>query len=461
MKRIICLFFIVCLVGTAGFPTASVAAETLKPVCLTGSCTAETFDDGTPQETAQQGQENASQEEENCPVVFIPGVMGSSLYSGSRKIWSPGVMELFDPFFYLNDRMKMENSLKVYNDIRDEEGVRHPIDQALLAKGSREYGAEDTYEKLIDGLVEGFTDENGVCSRSIYFFSYDFRQSSMETAKKLNAYILRILREHPEQNRVDIVAHSMGGLVTCAYVCTYGEKQVRRIITAGTPYEGAPKLFYSVLTTNVTGDRTTNLALFLLGGLSRSVKADFPSMAELAPTRQYYRAHHTLFQEASQAEEAYRTLSVRECKKKNRSIFGKNASAARSFHDSIRDASGCNVLADMEQTYFLIGINQKTISGIIFDSDAADSEIAVKAVTYEMTGDGTVPYDSATMMGRLDELPKERVCKLAGSHTGILLQQEGIRWILDVLKKPETITEAAKAVDFECLLYERAIYCAS
>lgn len=438
MKKIICFFLIICLVGTSGGTTASFAAETAENV------TAGT----TAGESTRQGKEQ-------CPVIFIPGVMGSSLYSGSQKIWSPGVMELFHPFFYLNDRMKKENSLTVHNDTRDENGVRHPIDQALLAKGSREYGTQDTYEKLIDGLVEGFTDENGVCSRSIYFFSYDFRQSSMETAKKLNAYILRILREHPEQSRVDIVAHSMGGLVTSAYVSAYGAKQVRRIITAATPYEGAPKLLYSVLTTDVTGGRPVDLALFLLGGLSRSVKASFPSMAELAPTRQYYRAHHALFQEVSQGGEAYKTLRVRECKKKNRIIFGKNASAARSFHDSIRDASGCNVLADMEQTYFLIGINQKTISAITFDSDVTDSEIDVKAVTYEMTGDGTVPYDSATMMGRLDALPEERVCKLAGSHTGILLQPEGIRWILDVLKRPETIT-AAVAADFE-----HPLYCAS
>lgn len=96
----------------------------------------------------------------------------------------------------------------------------------------------------------------------------------------------------------------------------------------------------------------------------------------------------------------------------------------------VLDASGYNLLAGLDNTYFLVGINQKTISGIIYDNDTTLSSIGVTDVFYENKGDGTVPYDSSSIVKKIDELPAERVHKMSGTHTGILQTSEGINWVL-------------------------------
>ena len=153
-----------------------------------------------------------SDEDKNCPIVFVPGVMGSNLYLGSDKVWSPAVIDVLNPFSRLSDKMDISKSLNVHNYNYNQDGRQNPINQALLAKGSREYGAQETYENIIDGLVDGFTDENGNCTRSIYFFSYDFRQDNARSAQDLSTYISHILQDNPGHTKVDIVAHSMGAL---------------------------------------------------------------------------------------------------------------------------------------------------------------------------------------------------------------------------------------------------------
>lgn len=230
--------------------------------------------------------------------------------------------------------------------------------------------------------------------------------------------------------------------MTSKYVDDWGTGSVRKIITAGTPYEGAPKLVNSVLTTEVLDNNITNFVLWSLGGLTKETKASFSAIAQLAPTERYYNANNTLFQQYEGIKwdgwfnfhKEYKTLSLSEYNAKNTIVFGENATDAINFHNDILNASGYNLLTGLDNTYFLVGINQKTISGIIYDNDTTLSSIGVKDVFYENKGDGTVPYDSSSIVKQIDELPAERVHKMSGTHTGILQKSEGINWVLDVLK---------------------------
>jgi len=84
-------------------------------------------------------------------------------------------------------------------------------------------------------------------------FAYDWRLSNDENARRLGDEIkakwfagVPDNADIPEEARVSIVAHSMGGLVARCYIernARPGYKYVRQLITAATPHDGAPEAF--------------------------------------------------------------------------------------------------------------------------------------------------------------------------------------------------------------------------
>ena len=143
--------------------------------------------------------------------------------------------------------------------------------------------------------------------------------------------------------KVDLVCHSMGGLVASAYYASYAsEERVGKIITCGTPYEGAPTLINSVMNWDVLGqgfDITSwdaakssfgDLILGSFGGLTKKLKASFAGVAELTPTVQY--ADRIAMQR--DASDGYQTLTADEYRDACREIFGDLYDEALAFQDS-------------------------------------------------------------------------------------------------------------------------------
>ena len=226
------------------------------------------------------------------PVIVVPGVMGSNLYQNGEKIWSPSLSELL---IFLNaNRLKISNNLSVKN--YDSNG--NPVRQNN--QGKREYGANDSYKELVDGLCDS-------TGKPVYFFSYDWRQSNADSAKKLYEFIEKV-KTQENVGKVDIVAHSMGGIVTSYYAShkfndgtkeTAGDEQINKVITCSTPYEGSPLLLEKALGTtvlrNVNADykgylisSAADAFLYYMEGIKKDVKTKFPSMTQLAPSERLY-----------------------------------------------------------------------------------------------------------------------------------------------------------------------------
>ena len=121
------------------------------------------------------------------PVIIIPGILGSAQKDG---IW------VIDPIFH-------------------------------------------TYDNLIDTLVaNGYT--KGV---DLFTFPYDWRFSNESTAGLLRAKINEV-QEICQCDKVDLVAHSMGGLVARSLIqSTVYEHDVDQLIFLGTPHLGSPKAY--------------------------------------------------------------------------------------------------------------------------------------------------------------------------------------------------------------------------
>ena len=100
-------------------------------------------------------------------------------------------------------------------------------------------------------------------------FGYDWRRDQRESARELCETIARLPVE-----RVDLVAHSMGGLLALRCLRS-GAPKVRRVVFAGTPFGGGAEIFDDFLDGTKTG---RNGAL-----LSKEALFTFPAAFQLLP----------------------------------------------------------------------------------------------------------------------------------------------------------------------------------
>lgn len=154
------------------------------------------------------------------PLIFVPGILGTKLCDAQNKvIWGE-----LDSYANLP---KLDLSL----DLPKLE--LHPCGPIKQIKVLGPFYTIHQYDSLFQtfkafGFVEG-TD--------LFTFDYDWRHSSVDSAEKLKTFIdSKIGPGKP----FDIVAHSMGGMVTRVYLTKYGkESQARKVVYMGTPFLGS------------------------------------------------------------------------------------------------------------------------------------------------------------------------------------------------------------------------------
>ncbi len=189
---------------------------------------------------------------EQPPVILIHGIMGSKLrHSNSfEEIWFGNLAKLL---FSSYQAIKLTFNGDSLEPITDDLEAFEIADQAA---------GTDFYRAIIETLqnyagyqlsTPGSYDE--LVQRKLYIFNYDWRQDNQKTAIKLSQFIKTIQRDHNNPKlKFDIIAHSMGGLIT-RYYLRYGEtdvlnnndfpmnqagsKNVRKVILLGTPNLGS------------------------------------------------------------------------------------------------------------------------------------------------------------------------------------------------------------------------------
>jgi len=175
------------------------------------------------------------------PVIIIPGVLGSWPENGELKI---------DPIFH-----------------------------------------------SFDNLIAQFEANGYVKGVNLFEFSYDWHNSNVVNAQLLRYEIDQIRAKNGNWPKVDIVAHSMGGLLAREYIeSDYYQGDVDQLITIATPNNGSPQSYL----TWEAGDSGTSVSAALFGKiLSQEVKeygfsdtfsyvrAKVPSAAELLPNYNY------------------------------------------------------------------------------------------------------------------------------------------------------------------------------
>jgi pimeloyl-ACP methyl ester carboxylesterase len=201
-----------------------------------------------------------TESQDTTPVIVIPGVFGSKLRHRSTgdEVW-PGTarMLLFSDYHEIVVDFDPE-TLQVKPDNLE------AFDIADAALGQDFYGQLLSTLQRFGGYVRGKPgDAPRQGERRYYVYPYDWRQDNVESARGLDRLIDSIRRDYNDPAlKVDIIAHSMGGLVARYYlrygpvdvldgteqlVTLYGTSRVRKLILLGTPNMGSVSSLHAFL----------------------------------------------------------------------------------------------------------------------------------------------------------------------------------------------------------------------
>ena len=220
------------------------------------------------------------------PVIIVPGILGSRLADSTsgNEVWPGSIWQLM---FSDYDRLRLHID------------SRHPAPVAGLQSVTGitdQVAGRDFYGSIIDtlrtaaGYVRGQPGQPARAGeRRYYVFAYDWRQDNQRSAVKLGELIdqIRADYDNPEL-KVDIIAHSMGGLIT-RYYLRYGSLDVLERNDFPVTLEGAKKVRRVVLLGTPSMGSVNSLRSFIRGfevGLTKvptDILATFPSIYQLLP----------------------------------------------------------------------------------------------------------------------------------------------------------------------------------
>lgn len=198
------------------------------------------------------------------PVVLVPGILGSKLCAqkaGARELVWGGKKSLWN-FERLDLSGSSPEPLEACG-IIDEVQVFGPL-----------YSVE-AYKPLIETFTRWGLKEN----TDLFIFSYDWRLSNFDNAERFKAFV----NSHLPGKEFNIVAHSMGGLVSRLYMARDpSAHRVHKIIYLGTPFYG------SMNTLGTLSEGWGSFKNKLAGGMDtiRRVSLSMPGMLELLPRYQ-------------------------------------------------------------------------------------------------------------------------------------------------------------------------------
>ncbi len=220
------------------------------------------------------------------PVVVIHGALGSQLSDSQTgtQVW-PGSL-----------RSIVFGKYEVLKYDIDPDSLT-PVPSRLVPSGiAKSAWGVDFYGRILETLEQagGYSPSQPGApategEQRYYVFKYDWRQDNVESARQLDAFIDRIRDDYRDpQLKVDVIAHSMGGLITRYYmrygtvdvlddndfpVNMHGASRIRRVVLLGTPNLGS----VGALRTLIKGYKIG------LGRIPPEVAATFPSTYQVLP----------------------------------------------------------------------------------------------------------------------------------------------------------------------------------
>lgn len=349
------------------------------------------------------------------PVIFIPGIGGSEFKTNQDIVWSKdnGHGGIFSHAYPKDEKIWVNESEAAklgdddYFDILKlkDDGVTSEADLILTGNlTSQGYGEIDSF----------FSGAGYTKGTNFFIFPYDWRKDIRHTTDSLNALIDEA-KTKSGQPKVNIVAHSMGGLVARNYISDISRAgKVNKLIELGVPHLGAVDglkllLYGKPLGRQIIGD-------FYLGipsSEAKDVSFNSPSAYQLNPSAKYFE-----FYPGSDSEHPYPfrddrdidansvqgLLSFDQIKNlfKNLGYNMKAFNLSEEFHNTIDPfLSNTNNV----KSYLIVGSSQPTL-GQIRETWLVSWPVNLIPRREEIfiNGDNTVPLYSASLKSNQKDL---------------------------------------------------------
>ncbi len=227
-------------------------------------------------------------ESSKTPILIVPGVLGSEFTKDNDLIWAD-ILRMLNP---LNndsfmDPLQFKNNLALLDTSLVLQGV---IKSKTQTVGNKIITLYDYTQGLITELInQGYTE-----GKDLFTFPYDWRygvsgldsnghEINVEALKGQIDYIVNQTDAGKATGKVDIIAHSTGGLIVKRYVQEHPiDHHIGKAVMVGVPNLGAPKAYKTL----INGDN------FGVPGLNsdemKKLAQNMPVVYDLAPNQTYY-----------------------------------------------------------------------------------------------------------------------------------------------------------------------------
>ncbi|PLS01903.1 lipase/acyltransferase domain-containing protein [Neobacillus cucumis] len=311
----------------------------------------------------------------SIPTILIPGIQGTKLLNTNTldfdTIWST-----------IQSRYETIYDLLLKQDSRFEVNPK-----SIIERGD----VEDVAYREIVHVLERKT------KQPVYIFGYDWRQSSLDTAKRL-ANFVEYLKEKLSVKKFNFIAHSMGGMVLSSYLKTLqgNYDSIEHVIFAVPPFKGSIHALISL----TMGEGGIRFPMFNSSDEFRKIARTFPSVFEMCPT--YQKA--VIFEDGANFDIFNPDHWQSNIGDDDWGMFFNRISHMKAFWDLQNPA-----MMDLKELplevrkrfLILMGMGERTKNRVIVQPKSPDGRVKnffnFDSLDSEGDGDGTVPFESASI----------------------------------------------------------------
>ncbi len=379
---------------------------------------------------------NAPDQTSKTPLILIPGIGGSELKTADIVNWTSndgngGTWSHIYPSgekVWVNNLEALKPGSDDYFDILRMKSDGQTSEASLELTGT-----------LFDGYQEAinfFTSNGYTLNKDLFLFPYDWRKDVSLTASLLDQKINEIKTQTGSQ-KVDIVAHSMGGLVARNYISDFSRAQkVRKLFALGTPHLGSVKSLKALKYGDCLFLDYGPFCLTIAPSEVKDVVRNMISGYELAPSQTYFNFysgednnHPYPYRTESGAFNYNQIKSLLTGLSFNTPLFN----PSEVFHvldDTLSNTNGVDVTV-------IAGSGQKTLGQII-----EEKRISLLGIPYvhkdmiNINGDGTVPLFSASLNDsgkNLSLFDKTKVFYTNQDHGGLVSSGSALNLVKNIL----------------------------
>ncbi len=343
------------------------------------------------------------------PTIVIPGITGTSLHDdcplNTRDIWTMVLQKDYQRIALHPDDLRYET-----------------IEPAHVYPGR----LFTIYNDLIEALRHDLSPKADKPT-PVFAFPYDWRRNVKDTAEELDEFVEEVIArtlllrhydgfEH--RRKVDLVGHSMGGLIITEYLHKFGHRgRVGRIVTLGTPFLGSLEAIVKLTTGlgNLSGSkpsereresaRTMPAIYQLLPAYKNAVITAQNRSISLLKAENWQKSILESIQEYVRLNSVKHYKTAAERKLRATEILSQLLENAKMLQDSVRNLDLNAAGLKTADWLAIIGIGEKTLIQLAIEGLPDNPRFLIIEDRYEdewqgnkssiRTGDGTVALEGA------------------------------------------------------------------